>query len=110
MKKFKIILAYLLTLLGKRYPRSVQYFKTAESEGETFHKTQKPLSLTEYLIKTYSNENETVIDFTSGSGTTGVACKNTGRNYVLIEKDRTHFETAFKRVGGNTKIYAHTSL
>lgn len=95
---------------GKRYPRSVQYFKTAESEGETFHKTQKPLSLTEYLIKTYSNKNGTVIDFTAGSGTTGLACKNTGRNYILIEKDETHFETAFKRVGGNTKIHAQTSL
>jgi site-specific DNA-methyltransferase (adenine-specific) len=52
----------------------------------------------EYLIKTYTNENETVLDFTMGSGTTGVACKNTGRKFIGIEKDETYFNIAKKRI------------
>lgn len=72
---------------GDRYPRDVLYFKTAESEGETFHKTQKPIALMEYLIKTYTNEGMTVFDATMGSGSTGVACKNLNRNFIGIEKN-----------------------
>ena len=83
---------------GNRYPRDVLYFKTAESEGKTFHKTQKPLDLMEYLIKTYTNENETILDFTMGSGTTGVACKNTNRNFIGIEMDDNYFDIATKRI------------
>ena len=76
---------------GKRYPRSVQYFKTAESEGKTLHKTQKPTALFEYLIKTYTNENDIVLDNCSGSGTTSVACINTKRNWIIIENDEDMF-------------------
>ena len=86
---------------GLRCPRSVQYFKTAESEGKTFHKTQKPLALCEYIINTYTNENETVLDFTMGSGTTGVACKNTNRNFIGIEMDENYFNIASDRIKEN---------
>lgn len=82
---------------GTRYPRSVQYFKTAESEGK-FHPTQKPVPLLEYLIKTYSNKGETVLDNTMGSGSTGVACMNLKRRFLGIEKDKKHFGTACKRI------------
>ena len=63
-----------------------------------FHPTQKPVSLMEYLIKTYTNENETVLDFTMGSGTTMVACQNTNRNGIGIELDGVYFQTAKKRI------------
>ena len=69
---------------GKRYPRSVLYFKTAEDEGK-LHPTQKPIALYEYLIRTYSNEGETVLDFTMGSGSTGVACLNLNRNFFFCK-------------------------
>ena len=82
---------------GLRFPRSVQYFKTAESEG-SFHKTQKPVALLEYLIKTYTNECETVLDFTFGSGSTGVACLNTNRKFKGIEMDEGYFNIAKERI------------
>lgn len=62
------------------------------------HPTQKPVALMEYLIKTYSNEGETVLDFTMGSGTTGVACINTGRSFIGIEMDENYFNIATKRI------------
>ena len=83
---------------GARYPRDVMYFKTAESEGTTFHKTQKPVALMKYLIKTYTNENDTVLDFTMGSGSTGVACKNTNRDFIGIELDKNYFAIAKERI------------
>jgi len=64
----------------------------------TIHPTQKPIALMEYLVKTYSNENETILDFTMGSGTTGVACKNLDRNFIGIELDDKYFEIAQKRI------------
>jgi site-specific DNA-methyltransferase (adenine-specific) len=63
-----------------------------------FHPTQKPVALMEYLIKTYTNENETVLDFTMGSGTTGVACVNLNRNFIGIEKDAEYFRIAQDRI------------
>ena len=86
------------SLDGKRKPRTVQYFKTAESEGKTSHPTQKPVALMEYLIKTYTNEGETVLDFTMGSGTTGVACKNLNRSFIGIELDEEYFKIAQERI------------
>jgi len=62
------------------------------------HPTQKPIALMEYLIKTYTNENETVLDFTMGSGTTGVACVNLNRNFIGIEMDEKYFNIAEKRI------------
>ena len=66
---------------------------------KTKHPTGKPVALMEYLIRTYTNEGETVLDFTMGSGTTGVAAKNLCRNFIGIELDQGYFDTAFKRIG-----------
>jgi len=68
------------------------------SEGKTVHSTQKPVALLEYLIKTYTNENDLVLDFTMGSGTTGVACKNLNRNFIGIELDEKYFNIAKERI------------
>lgn len=63
-----------------------------------YHPTQKPVELLEYLIKTFSNEEDVVLDFTMGSGSTGVACKNLNRKFIGIELDDTYFEIAKKRI------------
>ncbi len=68
------------------------------SEGNTVHPTQKPVALFEYLIRTYSNEGDVVLDNTMGSGTTGVACVNTRRSFIGIEKDETYFAIAERRI------------
>ena len=81
-----------------RYPRSVQKISSDKQKGN-YHPTQKPVELMEFLIKTYSNEGFTVLDFCMGSGTTGVACKNLNRNFIGIEKDIEYFNTAVKRIG-----------
>lgn len=85
---------------GLRYPRTVQYFKTAESEGEVFHPTQKPVSLFEYLIKTYTNEGDVVLDNCMGSGTTAIACKNLNRYFIGFELDGKYFEIINNRIDG----------
>jgi len=77
------------------YPSTVLSFKHDKSHG---HPTQKPVALIEYLIRTYTNEGETVLDFTMGSGTAGVACINTNRNFIGIEMDDNYFEIAQKRI------------
>jgi site-specific DNA-methyltransferase (adenine-specific) len=81
-------------------PKTVLKFKSVPNtpKGSKKHPTQKPVLLIEYLIKTYTKENETVLDFTMGSGTTGVACKNLNRNFIGIEKDKNYFEIASKRI------------
>jgi site-specific DNA-methyltransferase (adenine-specific) len=81
------------------YPTSVLEISNAVKIG-LVHPTQKPVALMEYLIKTYTNEGETVLDFTMGSGTTGVACKNTGRNFIGIERDEKYFQIASERILG----------
>lgn len=80
-----------------KYPESVLKFSSV-ANCKRVHPTQKPTDLLEYLIKTYTNENETVLDFTMGSGSTGVACVNTGRNFIGIEKDDHYFEVAKNRI------------
>ena len=83
----------------KRYPRSVQSFAVVNNDSpEKHHPTQKPVALMEYLIRTYTNEGETVLDFTMGSGTTGVACANTGRKFIGIERDPDYFKIAEQRI------------
>ena len=62
------------------------------------HPTQKPVELLEYLIKTYSNEKSLVLDFTMGSGSTGIACKNLNRNFIGIEIDKDYFKLAINRL------------
>jgi site-specific DNA-methyltransferase (adenine-specific) len=83
---------------NKKLPISIQEFKKDNYKSNIFHPTQKPVELLEYLIITYTNENETVLDFTMGSGTTGVACVNTNRNFIGIEMDDNYFEIAKKRI------------
>src|SRR3990167_9507803 len=68
------------------------------NEGDTKHPTQKPVALFEYLIKTYTNEGDLVLDNCAGSGTTGVACRNLNRNYILIEKEPEYYEIILKRL------------
>ena len=82
---------------GTRYPSSVQKFSNGNNGN--IHPTQKPVALMEYLIRTYTNEGETVLDFTMGSGTTGVAAKNLGRKFIGIELDQGYFDIAVKRIG-----------
>jgi len=92
---------------GKRFPRSVIYFKTAEREGK-LHPTQKPVALMEYLIKTYSNENDNILDPCMGSGTTGVSCIQTNRNFIGIERDENYFGIAEKRIKGTAPLLNFT--
>lgn len=80
-----------------RYPRTNIVFKSDKQTGY-YHSTQKPVALMEYLIKTYTENNETVLDFTMGSGTTGVACVNTNRNFIGMELDDKYFEIAKARI------------
>ena len=82
-----------------RHPSSVQKFNVQRG----IHPTQKPVALMEYLIKTYTNEGETVLDFTMGSGTTGVACVNLGRSFIGIEMDENYFNIASDRIKGTVK-------
>ena len=79
------------------YPRNLLQFGSTDG----FHPTQKPVALMEYMIRTYTNEGETVLDFTMGSGTTGVAAKNLNRSFIGIEMDETYFNIAKDRVNQN---------
>lgn len=79
---------------GERYPIDIIEFK----KDSGLHPTQKPVALLEYLIKTYTNEGETVLDNCMGSGSTGVACINTNRNFIGYELDEKYFEIAKKRI------------
>ena len=81
---------------GSRYPSTVQKFSNGNNKN--VHPTQKPVALLEYLIKTYTLEGETVLDNCIGSGSTGVACINTNRNFIGIEKDDKYFKIAKKRI------------
>ena len=88
---------------GTRYPRSVLYFKTAEDEGK-LHPTQKPIALYEYLVKTYSNEGDTILDPCMGSGTTGIACLNTDREFIGIERDENYYTIAEERLKTDEQV------
>ena len=77
------------------YPKNLLEFS---KDRPSYHPTQKPVALFEYLIKTYTNEGDLVLDNCAGSGTTGVACKNLGRNYILIEKDPKYIDIINKRL------------
>jgi len=81
------------------YPDNILIF--ANPNNNSLHPTQKPIELMEYLIKTYTNKNETVLDFTMGSGSTMVACQNTNRNGIGIEQDDKYFEIAKQRIKQN---------
>lgn len=82
-----------------RFPGSVQEFNNRAKGDRGFHPTQKPVSLLEYLIKTYTQENDLVLDFTCGSGSTLVAAKNLNRQFIGIEKELKYFNIAKERLG-----------
>ena len=82
--------------VGKRYPKQVIKFGVVERG--TLHPTQKPVALFEYLIKTYTNPGELVLDNCMGSGTTAIACMNTGRNFIGFEMDKGYYDIACKRI------------
>lgn len=84
---------------GMRYPLQIVQFKR-DILTSNLHPTQKPVALMEYLVKTYTNEGETVLDFTMGSGSTGEACKRLNRNFIGIELDKNYFEIAKNRING----------
>lgn len=81
----------------ERYPQSVITFAT-DTQNTSLHPTQKPVALMEYLVLTYTDADKVVADFAMGSGTTGVACMNTGRHFVGIERDPVYFDIACKRI------------
>jgi DNA modification methylase len=84
-----------------RYPRSVQIFSSDKQKNKlngTIHPTQKPLKLLEYLIMTYSNEGDVVLDNCAGSSTTAIACINTNRNWIMMEKEEKYFELSKGRI------------
>ena len=85
----------------ERYPRSVQIFSSDKQKTKldgTIHPTQKPLLLLEYLIKTYTNENDLVLDNVAGSGTTALACENLNRQYIVMEKEKEYYDIILKRL------------
>ena len=85
----------------KKYPVNKLEFNRLSKELNSkyiLHPTQKPVELLEYLIKTYTNEDEVILDFTMGSGSTGVACLNTNRKFIGIELDEKYFEIAKNRI------------
>jgi site-specific DNA-methyltransferase (adenine-specific) len=85
------------------YPKTIQYFATPFKGGEGGkHPTQKPVTLMEYLIKTYTNEGDLVLDNCCGSGTTGVACINTNRDYIMIEKEQKYVDISNNRLQNHT--------
>ena len=88
---------YVGRVYEKAYPNTIVSISSRDS-SRGMHPTQKPVALMEYLIKTYTNEGETVLDFTMGSGTTGVACANTGRKFIGIELDLDYFNIALDRI------------
>lgn len=81
-----------------KYPKTIIRFPAAKLVGRTVHPTQKPVALMEYLIRTYTNEGNMVLDNCMGSGTTGVACMNTGRRFIGIEMDAGYFQIAQNRI------------
>lgn len=81
----------------ERYPRDVLRFSW-DTQKSSLHPTQKPVSLCEYMIKTYTNQNDIVLDNCMGSGTTGIACKNLNRNFIGIELNEEYFNIAQKRI------------
>jgi site-specific DNA-methyltransferase (adenine-specific) len=89
-----------------KYPKNIIQVSNANQKNKV-HPTQKPVELLEYLIKTYTKENETVLDFTMGSGSTGVACVNTNRKFIGIELDKEYFKIAKERI--DEKLYNNTS-
>ena len=88
---------------GTRHPTTILDFPQKWRRQDQLHPTQKPVELMEFLVKSYCPENGTVLDFTMGSGSTGVACRNTNRNFIGIEIDENYYNIAKERIEDETK-------
>jgi len=110
--KNKIMISPKVEKDSLSYPKSVKYFKSVHSIGKnkTLHPTQKPTELFEYLIKTYTNEGDLVLDNTAGSGTTAIACLNTNRQFIVMEKEKKYYDIILKRVGDFNKKFETQTL
>ena len=97
---------------GSRYPTSVLDITGVvnNSKQKVAHPTQKPIALMEYLIKTYTNEGDLVLDNTAGSGTTAIACLNTKRQFIVMEKEQKYYDIILKRVGDFNKKFETQTL
>ena len=98
---------------GSRYPTSIIdniNGVIGNSKEKLPHPTQKPIALFEYLIKTYTNENDLVLDNTAGSGTTAIACLNTNRQFIVMEKEQKYYDIILKRVGDFNKKFETQTL
>ena len=84
--------------IGTRHPSTVQFFQQKWRRQDQLHPCQKPVELLEWIIKSYSNVGDTVLDNCSGSGTTGVAAINTNRNWIMIEKEQKYYDRSLKRI------------
>ncbi len=93
---------------GTRYPTTVQEFKNPNNNS--LHPTQKPIELFEYLVKTYTNESDLVLDNCAGSGTTAIACLNTKRQFIVIEKEQKYYDIILKRVEDFNKKFETQTL
>lgn len=91
----------------QRYPKHLIEFSNANHKGK-LHPTQKPVALLEYLVKTYTNVGDTVLDNCMGSGSTGVACVNTGRRFIGMELDENYFNIAKERIEHQQEVFAYT--
>ena len=93
-------------------PKTVLKFKSVPNtpKGSKLHPTQKPLELLKYLVKTYTNEKEIVLDFTAGSGTTAIACLNTNRQFIVMEKEQKYYDIILKRVADFNKNFEPQTL
>ena len=92
-------------IYDKYYPKTLLTYKT-----DKLHPTEKPLELYEYLIKTYTNENDLVLDNTAGSGTTAIACLNTNRQFIVMEKEQKYYDIILKRVEDFNKNFEPKTL
>ena len=88
----------------EKYPKTILTEFSNASQRDRFHPTQKPVALMEYLIRTYTNEGDLVLDNCMGSGTTGVACINTGRSFIGFEKDADYFNIAHDRISAALSV------
>ena len=88
------------------YPKTILRYKTERG----LHPTQKPVALFEYLIKTYTNEGDVVLDNCAGSGTTAIACINTNRNFIVMEKEKKYYDIILNRVGDFNKNFETQTL
>ena len=91
------------------YPKNILKFSNGMKK-ERFHPTQKPVELFEYLIKTYTNEGDLVLDNCAGSGTTAIACLNTNRQFIVMEKEQKYYDIILKRVADFNKNFETQTL